>query len=63
MFNFIYPRMWPFIFIAFGVMAATGTHINFELLGLSINSHNLMWFMMAFAHADVLWKKQRHCRE
>ena len=63
MFNFIYPRIWPIIFVALGLMAAIGMHIHFEVLGLTINSHNLMWFLMAGAHADVLWRKQRHCRE
>lgn len=56
MFKFLYPRIWPIAFLAFGLLAASGTHVSFELAGLRVNSHNLMWFMMALAHADVFWR-------
>ena len=55
-FKYVYPRLWPIAFLAFGLLAAGGTHVSFELAGLRINSHNLMWFLMALAHADVFWR-------
>ena len=56
MFKFLYPRIWPIAFLVFGLLAASGTHVSFELAGLRISSHNLMWFMMTLAHADVFWR-------
>ncbi|HAO55277.1 MAG TPA: hypothetical protein DCR03_06685 [Gammaproteobacteria bacterium] len=55
MFRKYYRRSWPFIFLAFGLLSATGTHIHFNLAGLAVTGHNLMWFLMAFAHAHVFW--------
>jgi len=55
-FKFFYPRIWPVAFLAFGLLAASGTHVSFEIAGLRITSHNLMWFLMALAHADVFWR-------
>ena len=56
-FKFIYPRIWPIVCLTMGLVAALGTHIHFNFMGLSITSHNLMWFAMALAHADVYWKR------
>ncbi len=58
MLKYIYPRVWPIAFLLFGLLAATGTHMNYSLGPLNISSHNLMWFMMALAHADVFWRGQ-----
>ncbi len=55
-FKYLYPRLWPIVFLAFGLLAAGGTHVSFELAGLRITSHNLMWFLMALAHVDVFWR-------
>ena len=51
----LYRRSWPFIFLAFGLLAASGTHIHYEVGSLQITGHNLMWFLMALAHAHVFW--------
>ena len=58
MLKFIYPRIWPIAFLVFGLLAATGTHISYSVGAVTISSHNLMWFMMALAHADVFWRGQ-----
>ncbi len=58
MFKTIYGRIWPIVFLAFGVFAASGAHWHFEVWGLSINLHNLMWFVMAAAHADKFWPRR-----
>ena len=55
MFRKYYRRLWPFVFLAFGLVSATGTHIHYDVAGLSITGHNLMWFLMALAHAHVFW--------
>ncbi len=56
MLKFVYPRIWPIAFLVCGLLAATGTHISYSLGPVHISSHNLMWFMMALAHADVFWR-------
>ncbi|MDE0052684.1 MAG: hypothetical protein OXP28_16630 [Gammaproteobacteria bacterium] len=56
MLKYVYPRIWPIAFLVFGLLAATGTHIHYSVGPLNIASHNLMWFMMALAHADVFWR-------
>ena len=48
-----YRRLWPLVFLALGVMAASDVHFHIDLFGLLINLHNLMWFLMAAAHAHV----------
>ena len=48
-----YRRLWPIVFVVLGLAAASGTHFHLDLFGLSINLHNLMWFLMAAAHAHV----------
>ncbi len=58
MFMFIYPRIWPIAFLAVGLATTLGSHVHFNVLGLSIGSHNVMWFAMALAHADVFWRKR-----
>lgn len=55
-FKYCYPRIWPIAFLAFGLIAASGGHIHYEVADLEITSHNLMWFCMALAHADVFWR-------
>ncbi len=59
MFNVVYGRIWPFVFLAFGILAASDQHLHWELWGFSLNLHSLMWFIMAAAHADRLWSRPR----
>ena len=56
MLEYVYPRIWPIVFLVFGLLAATGTHISYSVGPVTLSSHNLMWFMMALAHADVFWR-------
>ena len=55
----MYPRIWPFVFLAGGVVSSIwGGHLHFTLLGEArmVNLHTLMWFLMALAHMDVFWR-------
>lgn len=54
-----YGFLWPVIFISFGIVALSGTHIHFKLAGLNITGHVLMWFLMGLAHADIFWRGWR----
>ena len=56
MLKYVYPRIWPLAFLVFGLLAASGTHLHYSIGPITISSHNLMWFMMALAHADVFWR-------
>ena len=56
MLKYVYPRIWPIAFLGLGLLAATGTHIHYSIGPVTLSSHNLMWFMMALAHADVFWR-------
>lgn len=59
MFKRIYPRVWPFVFLGFGLYAvAADGHPHFQLFGRMVDLHVLMWFVMALAHADVLWNRR-----
>ena len=58
MLKYIYPRIWPIAFLVFGLLAATGTHMSYSAGPVTISSHNLMWFIMALAHADVFWRRR-----
>ena len=51
-----YPYIWPVAFIAMGILVSTGTHVHFEIAGLDLTTHTLMWFMMGLAHADIFWR-------
>ncbi len=54
----LYGRIWPIAFVGLGLFAASGQHLHFEVWGLAINMHNLMWFAMAAAHADKFWPRR-----
>ena len=52
-----YPLIWPFVFLAGGIVAvASGGHFHFTVFGATVSLHTLMWFVMALAHADVIWR-------
>lgn len=58
-----YPMIWPFAFLAGGLVAVFwGSHLHFDLFGqgVMVNLHNWMWFLMALAHADALWRRRRN---
>ncbi len=54
-----YPKIWPFVFLAGGITASIwGGHLHFNIFGeaFMLNLHTMMWFLMAFAHAEVFWR-------
>ncbi len=51
-----YPYIWPIAFLVFGVTSTVNPHMHFKVFGLDIDGHNLMWFLMALAHADIFWR-------
>ena len=55
----IYPYIWPFAFIVMGFVSLSQSHIHFNVFGLDLDGHNLMWFMMGLAHADIFWRGWR----
>ena len=56
MLKYLYPRTRPIAFLVFGLLAATATRISYSAGPVTISFHNLMWFIMALAHADVFWR-------
>ncbi|MYD43634.1 MAG: hypothetical protein F4W90_07050 [Gammaproteobacteria bacterium] len=52
----VYPYIWPIAFILMGFIALNDPHMHFSLWGLHLSAHNLMWFMMGLAHADIFWR-------
>lgn len=59
----IYPRVWPILFVAGGIISATwGGHLHLNIFGemVMVNLHTWMWFLMALAHADVFWRRHNH---
>lgn len=51
-----YPYVWPIAFILMGFFALQDAHMHFTIFGLELTGHNLMWFMMGLAHADIFWR-------
>lgn len=61
-----YPMIWPFAFLAGAlVVLFWGSHFHLDLFGqgMMVNLHNWMWFLMALAHADALWRRRRNEQE
>ncbi len=55
-----YKIVWPFAFLAGGIVAVTADgHVHFSIFGIGMDLHSLMWFLMAMAHADALWGWKR----
>jgi len=55
-FGKVYPYIWPVAFIVMGIVAINEPHMHFTLFGVNLDSHNLIWFMMGLAHADIFWR-------
>ena len=53
----IYSRVWPIVFLVFGILELAGIHLHYELWGMHIMGHSLMWIFMAAAHAEAFWNK------
>ena len=56
-----YKAIWPFVFLACGIIAVTAKgHVHFTVFGTTVDLHSMMWFLMAFAHADALFNWRRN---
>lgn len=60
-FGKVYIRIWPVIFLVFGILGLAGVHLHYEIWGMHISGHSLMWIFMAAAHADVFWGGRGCC--
>ena len=62
MFKLAYPMIWPVVFLTGGILSVVyGGHLHLPIFGetVMVNLHNWMWFLMAAAHAEVFWRRQR----